>query len=207
MATFSEMETRVKNWLENEGTEFDTEFTTMLENAELRISRELNIDAMIEHETTSLTQAQPFLAKPPSWVATRSMHYVDTSGDFQPIHMREHTFLMDYWPKRSTEGAPKFWSSFDEDTFWIAPTTNATITIELAYEQRIDGLSAVTTETWLSINHPDVLFAAILVEGGVFAKDTEEYALWEKRYMDGIATVQAEANRQRSDRNNIMETA
>jgi hypothetical protein len=205
MVTFANLETRVKNWAENDGTEFDTEFDTMLETAEYRISRELNADAMVLHKTSTFTSGSPYLDKPSDAVDIHNFSFIDTgdNSEIKFLEYRDLTYIQDYSPVRTTTGTPLFYSNWDEDSLYIGPTPSSAFANELEYEARIKGLSASVTTTWLSLNHPDLLFNCILLEAGAFEKNSDMEAKFEKRYTRDLVTAQAEVARIRGDHTSI----
>ena len=205
MATFDELETRVKNWAENEGTEFDTEFDTMVENAENRLSRELNAEAMLIHKTATLTVGQAFLDKPLDGVNIRSLSFIDGSDSNKRkyLEFRTVTYLGDYHPVRAAVGTPRYYANWDEKTWLLAPAANAQDVIEAYYEARITGLSDTVTTTWISVNYPDLLFYAILIEAGCFEKNAEMAGKYSQLYRTALTSAQAEIARIRGDDTSI----
>lgn len=205
MVTYADMETRVKAWAENEGTKFDTAFDVMVENAEYRLSRELNADGMILHKATTFTGATEFLDKPGDAVNVRTLMFVDTNDGSKRkfLDFRTLSYMQDFAPLRTATGAPEMYGNWDENTLYIAPTPDSGYACEMDYEARIIGLSVSNTTTWISINYPDLLFNAIMLESGAFTKSSQAAQLYEGRYTRDITTAQAEIARIRGDDNSI----
>ena len=205
MVTYANLEIRVKNWAENAGTEFDVEFDTMLENAEYRISRELNVDAMMLHKTSAFTASSVFLDKPTDAVDVHSLSFIDSndSSKIKFLEFRSTTYMQDFAPVRATTGTPEFYGNWDENSIYIAPTPDLAYVVEMEYETRIVGLSSSSTTTWISVNLPDLLFNACLLEAGAFEKNPSMEAKYTARYDRDIATAQAETARIRGDHTSI----
>lgn len=201
MVTFANLETRVKNWAENNDTEFDAEFDTMLENAEYRVSRELNADAMIIHKTAVFTGAMQFIDKPSDAVNVCSFAFIDSADSSKRkfLEFRTLTYMQDYWPVRSDTGTPLFYGNWDENTLYVAPTPDLGYATEIEYEARIVGLSSSNTTTWLSINYPDLLFAACLIEAGAFEKNQNMKESFQGVHDRNLISAQAEVARIRGD--------
>jgi len=179
---------------------FTTAIEEMIENAEQMISEEFETDAMIEHETTTLTIGSEFLGKPPAYVNTVTMHRIVTGGSV-PVERRMYSYMQDYWPDRSVNGTPKYWCSWDEVKFLILPTPDTADVIELQYSQRITGLFdlADAGETWLSINKPDLLFYACLVQAAIFEKNKVWQDVYQPMYDRRLAAAMIETEKSRRD--------
>lgn len=205
MVTFADLETRVKAWAVNDGTIFDTNFDVMLENAEYKISRELNADGMIIHKTSSMTASTPFIDKPSDAVDTHNFAFIDSADSSKRkfLEFRTLSYIQDFSPLRTATGTPLFYGNWDEDTWYIGPTPDLSYAVEVEYEARITGLSASNTTTWISINYPDMLFNAVLLEAGTFEKNSKMEERYEGRYGRDLLTAQAEVARIRGDHTSI----
>ena len=195
MATYSDISSRLQDFLENDDTEFTTDNLDFgIDLAEQRISKELNVDGMILHKSASLTQGDPFLTKPTDAVAARSLMTVNPSTAKRRFLMfRTFEFCQDYWPIRTAEDEPLFFANWDADKWFVVPTPDAGYAVEASYEYRITGLSAVVTTTWISINHPDLLFYGSLLESGLFEKmGEEEKAPYQNNYDRALKTARDE---------------
>ena len=203
MATYSEIETRVKDFMEDDSDEFDVSFDVMLKNAELRISKELNVDSMIEYKTGTLTQGVNTLAREAAIIAVRRFE-ITVNNEKRPVFFRQTSFISDYWPNAAKTDIPLYYGNQDEATWLIAPTPKAAYSYSIENEQRITGLSSGTPTTWLSINQEDLLFYACLLEGGIFDQDPEDQTTYLELYQRTLDTTIAEVERNRSDHNNAM---
>lgn len=209
MATYSDITGRLQDWLENNDTEFTTDnMDFAIDLAEQRISKELNADAMFYHKTAAMTAGDPFVTKPSDAVAARSLQYYPVAGGARVfLQFRTFEWCQDYAPTRTTQGVPKYYANWDAETWYVAPTPDAAYPVEASYEARITGLSGATTTTWISLNHPDLLFFAALLESCRYEANTEMRAEHEAAYDRNLATARAEVERIRMDRNNTVRAA
>ena len=203
MANYSQIEARVKNFMEDDYPEFDASFDTMLENAELRISKELNTDAMIEYVNGTLTTSTATLARAAAVIAVRRFE-ITVNSEKRPVFFRQNSFISDYWPNATLTGVPLYYGNQDEANWILAPTPDSNYPYSIETEQRITGLSELVPTTWLSLNQPDLLFYACLLEGGVFDQDSEDQATYLQLYQRTLDTTIGEVERNRSDLNNAM---
>jgi hypothetical protein len=71
-------------------------------------------------------------------------------------------------------GIPKYYSVWDQNTFYVAPTPNANFTVELGYIYRPAQLSSTNTTTWISNNAPEALLYACLIQAYSYTKGPPE---------------------------------
>ena len=90
--------------------------------------------------------------------------------------------MSEFNPAEST-GVPKYYSNWDQNTIVVAPTPNATYTIQVNYILKPTGLSSTNTTTYLSQQFPNGLLYACLVEAFSFLKGPNDLLqLYEGKY-------------------------
>jgi hypothetical protein len=99
---------------------------------------------------------------------------VTVSGDQVFLDFRDTSFMKEYWPDGSVTGIPKYYSVWDQNTFYLAPTPNASYTVELGYIYRPAQLSPATPTTWISTNAPEALLYACLIQAYSYTKGPAE---------------------------------
>ena len=72
--------------------------------------------------------------------------------------------MTEYWPNRTSQGKPKYYAMWDQNTLYVAPTPDLAYNIELALNRNETGLSSTNTTTWVSQNAPQVLLYGCLIE-------------------------------------------
>jgi len=98
-----------------------------------------------------------------------------TSGSNQIfLDFRDTSFMKEYWPNGATTGIPKYYSVWDQNTFYIAPTPNAAFVVEMGYIYRPAQLSSANNTTWISTNAPEALFYACLIQAYSYTKGPPE---------------------------------
>ena len=117
---------------------------------------------------------------------------------------KDQSFMDDYAPDRTVEGAPKYYSWDDDVTILLAPTPTAAVaagTLDLSYTYRPTQLSGSQTTTWLSLNAPDLLFYSTMLEVLTFEKaEADTIADYTAKYQQALQTVLLEENlRNRGD--------
>ena len=135
--TYDELVTNIRNYTEV-GSNVFTEpvinvFITMAEN---QILREIDLDVFKLEVTGSMTQGNKFLAAPADLLTHRYMILTPASGDQLFLDFRDTSFMKEYWANGTTQGTPKYYSVWDQNTFYIAPTPNQNYSVELGYIYR-----------------------------------------------------------------------
>lgn len=186
----------LKDWCENESSEFSSEIDTFIEIAQRRLERELDVRAQEEHEQTTLSTGVEFLTIPSDCRVIKSLNIVVDSSRKLLIQKTDE-WITDYWPNRDTNGEPKYWSWWDQNEIIIVPTPDDTYTIEMDFVKLLPALTSGTN--WFTANAPDALLYACLVEAYLFEKNPEMSAAMERRLQMALAELKNEGRRQRRD--------
>jgi len=199
MTTYAELTQQILDYTETSTDVLSSTRTDdFIEHTENRILREADIDAFKSHQYSALTSSNPFLSLPgasgigatPTTLATiRTVHIYPASGtatrDF--LEQRDISFMNEYWPVRATTGTPKYWSWWDEDTIYVAPTPDAAYNVEIGITRLPTRLSSSNTTSWLGNNAPIALLYGCLAEAFKFLKGPAEMLqLYEQSYQRAI---------------------
>jgi hypothetical protein len=197
--TYAELVTKIREYTEVTSSVLtDAIVNGFIEDAEWRILRDVDVDANRRYETASMVASTRFIDAPDNCLVIRSAQIVDSDGvgaadnrDF--LQYRDTSFMSEFNPKNST-GVPKYYSWWDADTIVVAPTPNATYTIQLNFTLKDPGLSSTTTTTYLSLKFPNGLLYACLIEAFSFLKGPNDLLqLYEGKYkqvVEGFAIEQ-----------------
>jgi hypothetical protein len=173
MTTYANLKTNIQAWAENDDSDFTDQIDTIIDFAEKRILKEA--DLTIARKESSATAA----------VAQSAT--VTTSFPSDVVILR--------W----VQTAPKFYSWLTAGTqLAVAPAPSVAITLDIGYTYRITGLSDSNTTNWISINAPDVLLYACMVEAQAFMKEEQrEEQRWMTMYQQARDTLKIEEERRR----------
>jgi hypothetical protein len=168
--TYDELVTNIRNYTEVDANVFSTAvINTFITLAENRILRDIDLDVFKLEVAGSMTSGNKFLTAPSDILTHRYM--MITSGTNQIfLDFRDTSFMKEYWPNGATTGTPKYYSVWDQNTFYVAPTPNANFVVELGYIYRPAQLSSATPTTWISTNAPEALFYACLIQAYSYTK-------------------------------------
>ena len=186
--TYAELVTKIRNYTEVTSTVLtDAIINGFIEDAEWRLLRDVDSDNNRRYATANLVASTRFIDTPDNALVIRSAQITDSDGvgsdnnrDF--LQYRDTSFMSEFNPKEVT-GVPKYYSWWDQNTIVVAPTPNATYTIQLNYILKDPGLSSTNTTTYISLNFPNGLLYACLVEAFSFLKGPNDLLqLYEGKY-------------------------
>jgi len=168
--TYDELVTNIRNYTEVNSNVFTASvINTFITMAENQILRDIDLDEFKLEVVGTLTPNNKFLATPANILTHR--YLMVTSGNNQIfLDFRDTSFMKEYWPNGAATGVPKYYSVWDQNTFYIAPTPNSNYTMELGYIYRPAQLSSANPTTWISNNAPEALLYACLIQAYSYTK-------------------------------------
>ena len=197
--TFSSLTQDIKDWMENDGSEFSNETANFISLAEQRISRDVDPYAFHEAANSSFNVGDRFVSKPTDAKIIFHFLLINSSGERVFLEERTDEFIYDYWKNSSSTGTPKYWANYTDTAILVAPTPSAALNIEMTYSRRLAELSSTNTTNWLTENAQDLLLYACLMEASTFTKNREDYAIYTQRYQVAVESVNNQARRRRRD--------
>ena len=186
--TYAELVQKIRDY-----TEVDSNVLTstivdgIISDAEFRIFRDVDSDNNRRYATASLVTSDRFIDRPADLLIIRSAQIVDSDGSSNPdnrefLEYRDTSFMSEYNPTGAS-GVPKYYSLWDEQKIVVAPTPDATYTIQLNYILKDAGLSSTNTQTYISKYFPNGLLYACLAEAYSFLKGPNDLLqLYEGKY-------------------------
>ena len=186
--TYDELVQKIRDYTEVDANVLTSTIVNgIIEDAEFRILRDVDTDSNKRYATAQLVSGTRFIDTPDNLLVIRSAQIVDSDGVGQSnnrdfLQYRDTSFMSEFNPAEST-GIPKYYSNWDQNTIVVAPTPNATYTIQLNYILKPSGLSSTNTTTYLSQQFPNGLLYACLVEAFSFLKGPNDLLqLYEGKY-------------------------
>ena len=205
--TYDELITNIRNYTEVDANVFTNAVcNTFILMAENRILRDIDLDVFKLEVSGNMTSGNKFLAAP-SNILTHRYLMITKDGEQIFLEFRDTSFMKEYWPDGSAKGTPRFYSVWDQDTFYIAPTPNQNYTVELGYIRKPEQLSATNPTTWVSLNAPEALLYACLIQAYSYTKGPGELlAYYENSYTQAIQGlgVEQQGRRRRDERRDGM---
>tara|TARA_R100000664_G_scaffold22065_1_gene31482 strand:- start:864 stop:1514 length:651 start_codon:yes stop_codon:yes gene_type:complete len=187
--TYSGLKTAIQDYMDNNETTFTNTLDTFIKLSEEKILKIVQLDEFRKNVTGTASSGNSYLSKPSDYLDPLSLAVIDSDSNYNYLNLKQVTWIRDYTPATATTGVPKYYASFDEDTFILAPAPNANSTFELHYVYRPASLTAAgdSGTTWLSTNAPDAMLYGSLVEASIFMKqDPNDLQYFETRFQDAI---------------------
>lgn len=172
--TYDELVTNIRNYTEVDSNVFTASvINTFITMAENRILRDIDLDVFKKESTGTMTSGNKFLTAPSDLLTHR--YLMVTVGDDQVfLEFRDTSFMKEYWADGAATGVPKYYSVWDQNTFYVAPTPNSNLTVELGYLYRPAQISTANQTTWIGDNAPEALLYACLIQAYSYTKGPVE---------------------------------
>ena len=172
--TYDELVTNIRNYTEVNANVFtNAVINTFITMAENRILRDIDLDVFKKESTGSMTSGNKFLSAP-SDILTHRYMMIAVNGEQVFLDFRDTSFMKEYWADGTDLGVPKYYSVWDQNTFYVAPTPNSNYSVELGYIYRPTQLSSTNQTTWISNNAPEALLYACLIQAYSYTKGPAE---------------------------------
>lgn len=171
--TYDELVTNIRSYTEIDANALPNSIiNTFILMTENRILRDIDLDVFKLESYANMTQGNKFLTAPTDILTHRYMMIQSDENIF--LEFRDTSFMKEFWPDGSAEGKPKYYSVWDQNTFYIAPTPDDDYYVELGYIYKPTQLSSTNQTTWVSINAPEALLYGCLVQAYSYTKGPVE---------------------------------
>ena len=203
MTTYAELTTQILNYTEVSTDVLSSTITDdFIEHTENRIMRDVDLDVFKTQQTSTLTSDNAFLTLPGGSSITPTSLVTVTSVQIWPatgtptrtlLDFKELTFLNEYYPDRTSTGTPKYYSHWDQNSLYLAPTPNAAYNVEVGITRMPTRLSSSSTTTWLSNYAPSAMLYGCLAEAFKFLKGpADQLQMYEASYLRAIKQLALE---------------
>mgnify|MGYP003138144546 FL=1 len=194
--TFTTLKTAIQDYTQNTESTFVTNLPTLIVQAENRIIKSVELPNFRQNVTGTLTSGNPYLSTPSDYLYPFSLAVLDSSNNYDYLLNKDVSFIREAYPTASTTGSPKFYAQFDDDTFIVAPTPDANLTVELHYFYIPQSITVASSgESWLGTNATEALLYASLVEAYTFMKgEPDIMANYEKRFQEALQRLTLESD-------------
>ena len=195
--TYSELTQQILDYTEVSSDVLSSTVTNdFIEHAENRIFRDVDIDVFKSHQTANLTASNPFLSlpggsrpEPTSLGTVRTMQIFAPSGTPTRsfLEQRDVSYMNEYWPDRTATAEPRYWSWWDHNTIYVAPTPDLAYNVELGITRLPTRLSSSNSTSWLGDNAPALLLYGCLAEAFKFLKGPAQMLqIYEQSYQGAL---------------------
>lgn len=172
-----------------ENTFTSDQLAMFTEQAEQKIYNTVQIPALRKNVTGTLTSNNKYLSTPTDFLYAYSLAVVDGAGAYHYLLNKDVNFMREAYPTPTSTGLPKHYAYFDENTFIVGPTPDATYTAELHYGYYPPSIVTAGT-TWLGDEFDTALLNGALVEAIRFMKgEPDMVQLYQTMYVQAIGLL------------------
>ena len=197
--SYSDLVTQIRNYTEVDSNVFTTAvLENIILNAQYKIMRDIPIDADRKIAQDNLVASQEHANLPAGALFVRAVQVADSTSDFNnPIFLqkRDVTFLDEFNGARAT-GRPKYYAmkggatgntNTTSGAILLSPIPDATYVFKVHYNAMPATLESSNTTNFISLNFPNGLLYAALVETyGYLKGPADMLALYEQKYKEEI---------------------
>jgi hypothetical protein len=184
---YTELKTNIEDICENSFT--DDQLAMFTEQAEQKIYNTVQIPALRKNVTGTLTASNKYLSSPSDFLYSYSLAVVDGSGVYHYLLNKDVNFMREAYPNPTSEGLPKHYAFFDDNSFILGPTPDSAYTMELHYGYYPQSIVTAGT-TWLGDEFDSALLNGALIEAIRFMKGEPDIIQnYEKMYLQSITLL------------------
>ena len=184
---YTELKTNIEDICENSFT--DDQLAMFTEQAEQKIYNTVQIPALHKNVTGTLTASNKYLSSPSDFLYSYSLAVVDGSGVYHYLLNKDVNFMREAYPNPTSEGLPKHYAFFDDNSFILGPTPDSAYTMELHYGYYPQSIVTAGT-TWLGDEFDSALLNGALIEAIRFMKGEPDIIQnYEKMYLQSITLL------------------
>jgi len=156
------------------------QISRFVQQAEQRIYNSIQFPALRKNVTGNATSGNKYLGAPVDWLATYSLARINADGSYEYLLNKDVNYIRQSFPYPAVSGAPEYYAIFDENTFILGPTPNASFSMELHYFYYPQSITTANT-SWLGDNFDSLLLYGSLLEAASFMKSEADVI---KNYTD-----------------------
>lgn len=197
--TYNSLLQDVESYAERHDAEFVSQIPRLVMMAENSIASKVRGLGMQRVASSSMGAGDSVLEKPTRWRESISMS-IETGVGVKTIYMRTYEFCRRVSPAKGFQSQPRYYADYDAEHFLIVPSPDTAYPFELLYYERPQPLADSNQTNWTTRYAPQLLLYATLLEAQSFLKNDQKLQVFQARYAEAVADIEAEAKRRTFDR-------
>lgn len=173
--TYSQLVAEIQSYTENTFT--TTDINTFITQAEQRIYNSVQLPALRKNVTGTTTSGNKYLSMPNNWLATFSLAVINADNEYTYLLNKDVNFIRQSFPDTDSDfyGTPQYYAVFDQNSFILGPTPDASYAVELHYFYYPESITTVSGgQTWLGDNFSSTLLYGSLLEAYTYMKGEKD---------------------------------
>jgi hypothetical protein len=184
---YTELVAEIQSYTENQFQTSDID--TFIQEAEQRIYNSVQLPALRKNVTGNVSANNEYLGSPSDWLATFSLAVIDADGNYTYLLDKDVNFIRESYRKPTDTGLPVYYALFDQNTFILGPTPDASYNMELHYYYYPQSIVTAGT-SWLGDNFDSTLLYGSLLEAYTYMKgEADVLANYKARYDEAMALL------------------
>lgn len=183
---YSQLVAQIQDYTENQFT--TTVVNNFIQQAEQRIYNSVQLPALRKNVTGTTTSGNKYLAMPTNWLATFSLAIINANNEYTYLLNKDVNFIRQSYPDTDSDyyGTPAYYAVFDQNSFILGPTPDASYAVELHYFYYPESI-VTATNTWLGDNFDSTLLYGSLLEAYTYMKGEQDVInQYQKRYDEAM---------------------
>jgi hypothetical protein len=185
---YTQLVNEIESYTEN--TFQTVDINTFITQAEQRIYNSVQLPALRKNVTGSLTSGNKYLATPSDWLSTFSLAVINANNEYLYLLNKDVNFIRQSFPDTDADfyGVPEYYAVFDNTSFIMGPTPDASYAVELHYFYYPESITTVAGgQTWLGDNFSSTLLYGSLLEAYTYMKgEADVIANYKARYDEAM---------------------
>jgi hypothetical protein len=194
--TYGELEAKLQAWLEDDDAEFQGSIPDVIDLAQMRLWRDLDLSIFSAEETANTAVGNPVVTKPTTdteLVSWNSIYYPVAGGKNVYLELRSTDFVRDH-QTAGTNAPPRYYAEQSETDIILSPLPDQIYVMNFRGTTRLTPLDSNTPSdtNWLSLHQSDLLFKACLAEAEAFLKSDDRKPIWFEDYTGALPLAKKE---------------
>lgn len=181
--TYSGLTSALRDYVEDNSTEYSSAVAGCINRAEERILRDLDLSIFNTVVSTSTSAGVASISKGFSESPVQSIYCASAYGFLEP---RPRSYIQEM--SLGSQGVPSYFYE-DQSSIYFAPTPDNVYSLSISYMLRPTPLSGSNPTNWVSLNAADALLWAALVESEAFLIAPERVQEFEANYAKQIGPL------------------
>ena len=195
--TYTSLISDLQAYLQRQDATVLTQIPRFVMLAQFRIPRELKLLGFREEVSgvyDGNCQSTGLMAKPADWRKTITFYSGTGASNnvHTPLYLRTYEYIRTVYPNPTVQGTPRFYADADYNHWLIGPSPSSGLPYKIAYYSQLVFLDNTTSTNWLTVNAPDLLLYACLMEAIPFVKADERIPVWQAMYAQAKQALQVQ---------------
>jgi len=188
--TYSQLTANIQDICETTFT--DDELAMFVQQTEQFIYNTVQLPSLRKNVSGTITSGNKYLTVPSDYLYTYSLAVVNADGSFDFLLNKDVNFIREAYPTPTSTGVPKHYANFNDETFILGPTPNASLTVELHYGYYPESIVTASTLPWLGENFDSALLNGSLVEAIRFMKgEPDLVAMYQQMFAQSLTLLKS----------------